>query len=165
MPDCGTGQEPIERRRASQRRRYWLHIERRRAKALQRRQQRRANGICCRCNQPVEPGRSRCSAHLQQNADRQVQTRNAGMRTRLTARNPNRTECIINRLKTYEPYLQRDWDTAEPWIREHIELWKPHEDNALIRSFELKELTHMFNVYLDGCVNYLENGMRLGGYV
>lgn len=126
---------------------------------------RTALGLCTECKAPALPGRTACNRCLQLKSDSLVKHRQNGIRTRASARNPNRTEIIINRLKQNEPYLKRDWATAEPWIRAHIELWAPNDDAVLIHAVELKELTRMFNVYLDGCVNYLENGMRLGSYV
>lgn len=121
-----------------------------------------ALGLCVRCNQPVVPGRKSCEHHLQYYSNDLVKRKQQGIRRRASKRNPQRTQRLINRLWHYEPYLRRDWQTAEPWIREHIDLWLPHEDNVLIHAVELKELTHMFNVYLDGLINYLENGLRLG---
>lgn len=121
-------------------------------------------GLCIRCKASALPGHTSCNRCLQIRSDGAVKRLQHGIRTRASARNPNRTEIIINRLKQNEPYLKRDWATAEPWIRAHIELWAPNDDAVLIHAVELKELTRMFNVYLDGCVNYLENGMRLGSY-
>ena len=121
-----------------------------------------ALSLCVRCKAPALPGRHYCNRCLQIQSDGVVKRRHHGIRTRVSSHNPNRTEIIINRLKRNEPYLKRDWATAEPWIRAHIELWAPHADTVIMRSVELETLRQPFNIYLDGVPNYLENGIRLG---
>lgn len=156
--------EHLERNRVKAKRTYYKRADKISQQVKQRRYQNKIHGLCVWCGSPTSPGYSYCETHLQIRADNEIKCHNNGIRTRATKRNPLRTDWIIKRLWTYEPYLRQDWNTAEPWIRQHIELWTTDTvDNVLIKSVELKELTHMFNVYLDGQINYLENGIRLAG--
>lgn len=81
----------------------------------------------------------------------------------------NRTKLVLERLKREEPILRAHWNEVQPWIKAHIFLWTGKHDPCLKHSIEwsgideeLHELTQVFNTYLDGIPNYLENGIRLG---
>ena len=127
------------------------------ARLRERRQRYVALGLCSYCGAEPLPQLKYCEKHARNNARYKHLTR-----TRPSRYDPLRTDWIIARLKKYEPYLQRDWLVAEPWIRAHIELWEPQACAQSFEGLELSQLRDLFNVYLDGAVNYLENGVRLG---
>jgi len=128
----------------------------------QRRHRRYARGQCRDCHSPRLSDSYYCQLHAQYHSDFNVQWRGQTERKLISRWNPNTKDWILGRLWNHEPYLRRDWQTAKKFIEEHLELWMPNNDTALFQATELTQLHEMFNVYLDGAPNMLENGIRLG---
>lgn len=116
-------------------RHYTLH----RATVQRRERKQKVQGLCVACTQPAITGIIYCRHHAQKKANLR-RIKRPTKKPRLTRWNPETPRQVLSFVKKYNPYLQRDWKTAEPFIREHYELWMMQYDKVLYKSVPLCEL-------------------------
>lgn len=111
-----------------------------RAACVRYKQKKKKQKLCINCSKPAAEGIAYCEAHARA---RSVQTaiRKYGKPPHhLTRWNPSTPAKVVKLVYLTNPYLHRDWNTAEPFIYEHYNLWLPHDDN-----------TWQHRIYVDDC--------------
>lgn len=106
-------------------------------------QKKRQRGICYRCDRPAVRDLVMCSTHAQIRSIDTAIKRLGRAPQRLTRWNPTAAQRVVKLVYETNPYLHRDWSTAEPFIYENYDLWLPHAETAWhqrVYDFEYRNL-------------------------